>query len=349
MIDLKKAAAALLVAALGLAAPAFADVNVFCYHRFGEARYASTNIATDVFEEQLRLLKEEGYRVLRLSELVRLLETGAPLPQKAAVLTVDDGYRSFATGAVPLLAKYGYPATLFVSPGTVGQGSYLSWEELRQLAAQGIEIANHSQLHEHMASPGRGESPDAWRQRMKTDLEDSQARFRRELGQAPQLFAYPYGEFSPALIALLKEMGFRAAVGQQSGVVFEGSNLYSLPRFPMGGGFATLKGFREKLGMKALAVSFPEATTPLIEGDNPPVLRLLVEEEDADLDRLSCFVQGENRCTVLRNSENSRLLEIRAEKPISTRRNKYTLTAPSRRGAGWYWFSQPWIRPELPE
>ncbi len=327
---------------------ALADVTMFCYHRFGEPKYASTNIAVEVFEQQLRFLKEGGYEVLALGELVRLLESGEPLPQKGAVLTVDDGYRSFATGAVPLLEKYGMPATLFVSPASVGKGSYLSWEEIRALEARGIEIGNHSMEHLHMAAPSTGETPELWKQRILQDLDASAMAFLKGFGRAPELFAYPYGEFSPELAALLAQKGFRAAVGQQSGVVGAASELFTLPRFPMGGPYGTLKGLRNKVRMLSMPVSGVTPASAVLGEQNPPPLQLRVEDPDVDLSRIQCFVQGKNSCEIIRE-KGSNILRVVAEKPLPTRRNKYTLTAPSKSGKGWYWFSQPWIRVDRPE
>ena len=79
-------------------------------------------------------------------------------------ITVDDAFRSFLTGAVPLLREYGYPATLFVNSGEMDGPDYLSWEELRRLAQGGsIEIGNHSAAHGYLLdrTEGRARQPGA--------------------------------------------------------------------------------------------------------------------------------------------------------------------------------------------
>ncbi|WP_305043783.1 polysaccharide deacetylase family protein, partial [Geoalkalibacter sp.] len=147
-----------------------AQANAFVYHRFGDDRYPSTNVSVAVFRRQLELLRQNDYQVLALGQVVERLEKGQALPERCAVLTIDDGYESFASGGLPLLKEFGYPATLFVSTDSVGRPGYLGWEALRRIAEAGIEIGNHSAAHEHMAAPRAGEDAAAWRERMRNDL-----------------------------------------------------------------------------------------------------------------------------------------------------------------------------------
>ncbi len=105
---------------------AFADqANVFVYHRFNDSRYPSTNISLQDFRAHLDLLHQQEFTVLKLGQVVERLRKGVSLPQRCAVITVDDAYRSFLTDGWPLLKLYGYPATLFVTTNTVGGGDYL--------------------------------------------------------------------------------------------------------------------------------------------------------------------------------------------------------------------------------
>ena len=142
------------------------EANIFIYHRFGDARYPSTNIDLQVFAQQLDWLKQQGRPVLSLGEVVRRLRAHEPLPAGCVVLTVDDAYRSFLDGAMPLLRRFGYPVTLFVNSDAVGAGGYLTWDELRKLAAEGVEIGNHSASHAYLLEHLPGESEDAWEQTM---------------------------------------------------------------------------------------------------------------------------------------------------------------------------------------
>ncbi len=229
-----------LLPAAAVASGSTGEANIFIYHRFGDPRYPSTNISLEAFAAQLAWLKDEGRPVLPLGDVVRRLATGEPLPEGCVVLTVDDAFRSFLEGGMPLLRRYHYPVTLFVNTDSVGAPGYLTWGELRALAAEGVEIGNHSATHDYLLEHRRGEGEEAWRARVTADIRRAQQALSRELGRSPQLFAYPFGEFSPELQALVRQEGFLGAVGQQSGVVWEGSDRFALPRFPMGGDYATL-------------------------------------------------------------------------------------------------------------
>ncbi|MCD6527335.1 MAG: polysaccharide deacetylase family protein [Desulfuromonas sp.] len=320
------------------------QATVFVYHRFGDARYPSTNIAVDVFEQQLAYLKQHHYQVLTVGEIVETMAAGKPLPERCVALTVDDSYQSFMTGAMPLLRRYGYRATLFVNTGSVGAKSYLDWNELRTLQAEGIEIGNHSASHPYFITHEQ-RNPDGWMAWAAADLNKAQDNFVRELGFQPQLFAYPYGEYSPSLMNLMEQVGFTAALAQQSGVITPTMSRYQLPRFPMGGPFATLEGFRNKLAMKAMPLTVVSPAGPVVGAEDPPVLRFTLDSEELNLSSLRCYVQGQDAVAVQSVAGLPGCYEVVARGPLQGRRNKYTLTAQSRDGKFWYWFSQVWIHP----
>lgn len=340
-------AASLLVCAFWCASASAGQANVFVYHRFGDNRYPTTNIAVSTFASQLQLLKEQHYTVLPLGEIVRRLRQGKSLPERCAALTVDDAFESFWTGAWPLIQQYGFPVTLFVATGTVDGGSYMNWEQLRTLVAEGVEIGNHTVSHPYLLDRKKGESRQAWQERVRQQIVEAQARIKGELGVTPTLFAYPYGEYDPAIEKILAELGFAGAVGQQSGVIAPGEDMFALPRFPMGGEYATLEGFRQKLHMKPLPVQVVSPDTPVVGTTDPPVL--VVDIRDAaklDLGHLRCFVQEQENADIEEDPDIPGRFTVQAVSPLAGRRNKYTLTAPGRNGRSWYWFSQLWVFPE---
>lgn len=321
------------------------QANVFVYHRFGDARYPSTNIAVDVFAAQLELLRKQNYTVLPLSELVGRLKAGDPLPERCAALTVDDAYDTFLTGAMPLLRRYGYPASLFVSTDSVGGVGYLGWDELRALRDEGVEIGNHTASHPYLLNRQEGESEAVWKERIRGDIERASAALRRELGGMSPVFAYPYGEYSPEVAKLVAELGFPGAMAQRSGVISPSADRYALPRFPMGGEYATLAGFREKLAMRPLEVRVVEPRSPVVGASNPPELIVEILSEEADPRGLRCFVQGQEGAVVRADPRHPGRYRVRARQPLAGRRNHYTLTAPGKAG-GWFWFSQLWVFPQ---
>ncbi len=328
------------------ASEAFAsEARAFVYHRFNDSRYPSTNIATENFKAHLQVLKDEQFTVLTLGEVVARMRAGESLPQRCAVISVDDGYLSFLTDGWPLLKQYGYTATLFVSTDTVGGDDYMTWQDLRLLQQEGVEIGNHSASHAYLLDRLPAETESAWRGRVADDLKRSQAMFEKTLGSPPQLFAYPYGEFSAELSRLIREAGFAAAFGQQSGVITDGQDLYTLPRFPVGGPYSALSEFRSRVFMKSLPVKFSEQQDTVIIGENPPLLKFHLNRNLIDERTLKCYVPGQAECLIQGGAEEGGVYSVRALKPLAGRRSKYTVTASDALGRVWYWYSHLWVIP----
>ncbi len=321
------------------------QVNAFIYHRFDESRYPSTNISTQIFTQQLEELKRQNIEVISHGEIARRLVSGEDLPVHAASLSIDDAFRS-VLNAIPILKRYGYPVTLFVNTAAVGTPGYLNWSELKELHDNGVEIGNHTTTHDYLVELKPGETFAQWQNRVREDIELAQVALEKHLGVRPDLFVYPYGEYSSALVAVVKELGFKAAFAQQSGVITSKWNRYILPRFPMGGPYATLSRFKSKLAMHSLPVAETDPFSPVVK-ENPPVLYFKLTGETISPDRFNCFVQGENRCRVEQDDmARPGWLRIVADQPLSGRRNKYTLTLQAKQG--WLWYSHLWINAKNP-
>lgn len=320
------------------------QVTGFIYHRFDEDRYPSTNISAAIFRQQLTVLKQQNYQVLSLAEVARRLDAGEALPAKGAAISIDDAFTSFAEVAMPIIREFGFPVTLFVNTDAVGTPGYLDWARLKQLADEGVEIGNHSASHDYLVEIRAGEKPADWALRVTQEIVKAKEQLEGHLGPVPAIFAYPYGEYNPQLIRILTELGFTAAFAQQSGVIHGQSSRFTLPRFPMGGPYATLAGFKEKLDMKPLLVVAEEPVSPLLDA-NPPLLKLQISDPTADLRQINCFVQGGNSCQVEQVAAQPGWFQVVAAEPLTGRRNKYTLTVAGKQG-GWHWYSHLWLRTE---
>ena len=111
------------------------------------------------FEEQMKFLKEKGYRVITLNQFIDFLEFKRPIPKKSVVITIDDGWRSTYEIAFPILKKYGYPATLFVYTDLiVGSKKTLSWDLIQEMASQGLDIQGHTKTHRTLTIMDKKES-----------------------------------------------------------------------------------------------------------------------------------------------------------------------------------------------
>lgn len=316
------------------------EVVIFVYHRFGNSKYPSTNISVEEFQGHLSYLKNNNFKVITFGEAVDYINNPKiEYSKKIACLTVDDGYRTFTTNAMPLLKNFGYQATLFINSESVGGGSYLNWNELKEVHEQGIEIGNHSHSHAYFLNfPKRDRIA-----MFKKDVQKCQEEINSRLGFYPDVFAYPYGEYDLEMKKVLKELNFKAAAAQTSGVMHLHDN-YSIPRFPMAGPYVKIDGFIEKANMKALRIKSEYPESFLMTGQNPPKITIEIDTSAIDISRYSCFTSGECETTLIGNT-----MTIQGKTKLQGRRTRYTITAPSKKGNAWHWYSHLWIQAEVKE
>ena len=197
-------------------------------------------ISTDNLAAHFRWLDDHGYTPVSVAAIMEARAGGAPLPEKAVLLTFDDGYRSHYTRAFPLLKAFNYPAVFSLvthwmsqpAGSTITYGrepksreDFLSWEQAREMQASGLaEFASHSHdLHKGIhANPqgnelpaavarkfsdGEYESGQMYLRRLRADISESVEIIQRELGVRPQIMTWPYGKFSGDSIGIAREFG----------------------------------------------------------------------------------------------------------------------------------------------
>jgi len=319
-------------------------INCFIYHRFGDARYPSTNVPLDDFKAHLRYLKEAGFEVLSLSDAITYLKDSQPV-KKVAVITVDDGFKSFYENGLPLLEAYHFPATLFINTETVGGNSYMDWREIKDASERGVEIGNHTHTHAFFLDM----DIDERYQKFESEINLCQQLIKKHLGLHPKVFAYPYGEFDDRMKEIVKNTGFIAATAQNSGVIDNETDLLACPRFPMATGFSDISGFK----LKANALPMKIAGIPsqhVLSGNYKPGLALMIQKNSLRLDEMQCFIQGGDcEMTMEKKSGDNYALTIKPKQSIRNRRRTlYTLTVPDKNNQ-WYWFSHLWVNPDIKE
>lgn len=323
-----------------VSSPAMADeppsAVVVVYHRFGEDAYPSTSVTIEQFEQHLAILDEGGYQVLPLEEIVRGLAGERELPDRTVAITVDDTYRSILTEAMPRFLDRGFPFTVFINTDAVNNSlSSISWDDIRAMHESGAAIGAQSAGHGHMAFMDRG--------RIEEDLARMTSDFINELGFVPKLFAYPYGEFSAELAAMLRDVGYVAAFGQNSGVAVEGANMFTLPRFALNERFGTPERFRtivEALPMPVTG-SLPLDMVIRRHSPNPPHIGFTVAEDAGALDRLACFPSNGSEVTL---EILDRRVEVRLDRPFPPGRSRVNCTLPATEGR-YRWLGIPFLVP----
>ncbi len=331
---IRSCAAVLLAVAAAAPVPARAadSAVIVMYHRFGEAAHPSTNVTIAQFEAHIEELKRDAYSVLPVPRIIDALRHGRPLPERAVGLTIDDAFLTVYTEAWPRLRAAGFPFTLFVATDPVDRKrpGYMTWQQIGELASAGVTIGSQTASHLHMA--------DADAARNRREVADANARFEAELGKRPDLFAYPYGEASLAVQAVIRANGFVAAFGQHSGVFGAGQDLLYLPRFAMNEKYGDAARF--KLAVNALSLPITELTPadPMVGAVNPPPVGFTLGESLAGLNRLACFTSHEGRAKIERLGE--RRFEVRVNSPFPKGRTRLNCTLPSAQAGRWHWFGR---------
>lgn len=202
----------------GLSLKSYQTVPVLSYHKFSREKADLLTVRASVFEEQMRFLKENGYRVITMDLFFDFLHSGRPIPRKSVVITIDDNWHSIYEIAFPILKKYGYPATLFVYTDLIlPGGKTLSWDLLAEMSRGGIDIQCHTKSHRNLAKRTGQESFREYFEAVKKELTESAEIIRKRLNKDVKYLAYPYGETNPIIIALLMKLGYRGAFTVESG------------------------------------------------------------------------------------------------------------------------------------
>jgi peptidoglycan/xylan/chitin deacetylase (PgdA/CDA1 family) len=183
----------------GVTALGYQTVPILCYHRFGPKQSRLTTSAAD-FAAQMEYLATHGYRVVPLAQLVRFIEGKEALPPRSVVITIDDGYASTYDVAFPILAKFGFPATVFLYSDFVGAPDALTWPQMQEMAQSGlIEIQPHSKTHANLALRLPQEDEARYRERLAQEVAAPVRVIRERMGRDIFSFAYPYGDVTVAL------------------------------------------------------------------------------------------------------------------------------------------------------
>jgi peptidoglycan/xylan/chitin deacetylase (PgdA/CDA1 family) len=196
----------------------FQVVPILCYHQFGGDSQSPLCVPAAVFDRQMNYLKKHGYHAITAEDMLAYLEYRRQLPRKAFMITIDDGYRSVYTVAVPILKKYGFPATLFVYTNYIGVSSKaITWNQLRELKAEGFTIGSHTIAHSDLSTMADNENETTYRERLRHEIFDSKKIIDTMLKQDTFFFAYPFGRANETAATLARQAGYRLAVTVRRG------------------------------------------------------------------------------------------------------------------------------------
>ncbi|WP_319410061.1 polysaccharide deacetylase family protein [uncultured Desulfosarcina sp.] len=197
----------------GITDKGYQTVPILCYHRFAPSCDSPLCMPAGIFEQQVRYLKENGYRVIGPEALADFLDYRKPIPKNAVMISVDDGYRSVYDVAFPILKKYGFTATLFIYIDYVGVSSQaITWDQLRELKREGFYIGSHSIAHSDLAKQKKDEDGKAYLARLKREIFTSKQIIDEKLSQDTIIFSYPFGRRNQTVVSLARQAGYKIAV-----------------------------------------------------------------------------------------------------------------------------------------
>lgn len=183
--------------------------RILCYHGVGTPSWGVNDVSPVRFRQQLELARSLGYRFVSLEEAVN-----HPRPGTLAI-TFDDGLRSVASNAAPILRELGVPYSIFAVADWLGgkhhfgDGICMTWDDLRELASAGASVGSHGVSHPDF---GKLSEPQIVR-----ELVDSAEAIAVRLGRRPDAFAIPFGgptNWSETAAAAAAQAGYRIVLAQ---------------------------------------------------------------------------------------------------------------------------------------
>lgn len=217
--------------------PPKAPLYILMYHSFvpdGTDCNAWTTTESR-FREDLQWIVDHGYRFVSPS----FLASGEPLPEKAVMLTFDDGYADNYEIAYPILKEFGAPAVIALITKRIvdAKPGFLTWDMCREMLDSGlVEIGSHGHdvhaLQNQGVARNEGESQADYEARVFPDIQTSIDLIQQELGVTPIFFAYPYGRTDPWITDFIEER-FSVTVTTDFAVADVDGGLYNMPRFNM--------------------------------------------------------------------------------------------------------------------
>jgi peptidoglycan/xylan/chitin deacetylase (PgdA/CDA1 family) len=170
-------------------------------------------VPPSLFDEHLSAIQSAGYETAPTSQLPAYLR--GELPERTAFVTFDDAYESFATLAMPALARYSMKATVFAPTAYLGGNAgwlsdlqedarmIMSWNELTDCAGAGAEVGAHG--HDHLPFDLVSKA------QLVNELRASRQMLEDRLGFPVTSLAYPFGFHSRAVRRLARSCGYESA------------------------------------------------------------------------------------------------------------------------------------------
>ncbi|MBK1830792.1 polysaccharide deacetylase family protein [Verrucomicrobiaceae bacterium R5-34] len=210
-------------------------VTVLGYHDFSPSKKATEMLLpTDKFRKQMEAIRELGLKVISMDDFLAWKRGEKSIPDKAVLITIDDGWKSVYTDAYPILKEFGYPFTLFLYTNYVdGGGSALTTAMIKEMQENGCTVGSHSVSHPYPAAvkAERAKGSDSFTAYLKKEFGDSRKILRKKFGSKVSTYAYPGGFFTGEMLPIANESGYEALFTVLPGKVTRATSSFTLPRY----------------------------------------------------------------------------------------------------------------------
>jgi len=210
------------------------NIPILVYHNFNPTIPGSMNLTPERFESQIKWLKDNGYTIVPLKEVVAYLQgKRATLPPKAVVVTADDGWKSDYTYMFPVVKKYNIPVTLFIYPQTISEGkNAMTWDELKELKQTGLfDIQGHTYDHPNFKHARKSMSAENYQKYVKMQLAKSKQILEDKTGGKITLLAWPFGIYDSYLEQSAANAGYEMAFSIDARTANKNYRPMAQPRF----------------------------------------------------------------------------------------------------------------------
>ena len=302
------------------------------YHRFDENKYPSTNIRMDIFKKHIQLIKDLDYDFIHPKDFEN--NFNIPKKQKKILITIDDAFQSFYEVAWPFLKKNKIPFILFVSTEPVGNKGYMTWSQIREIESENFAvIGHHSHSHEYLI--------DVSNEDFINDIETANKIFNEKIGYIPNLFSYPFGEYSEFMRQYISKK-FTYAFGQHSGVIDINKEKFQLPRFPINENYGEIKRFRSI--MKTYPLEYKKLLPlekKLDQSNNPPSFSVEFFDNQTNIKNINCYSNEGDRWEKSNIQISNRMLKIKFREAFMPRRGRINCSLND--NGKWRWFGTQFI------
>lgn len=235
-----------------------ANITVLAYHDVADQAsrqmsVGNSTVSTENLRAQFEWLKTHDYEVIGVDALLEARQGKRTLPEKAVLLSFDDGYASVYDKVYPLLKAYHYPALIalvshwlevgdglqvpFSERETWPRDHFLSWKQIREMAGSGlVEVASHSH-DSHRGIPGNPaldlqpayvtrhydpatqtyENDAAYARRLREEMQQGSDTIYHHVGVRPRVMVWPYGHYNQPALAAAAEAGMSITLGLEDG------------------------------------------------------------------------------------------------------------------------------------